>query len=184
MQITQQPEVNASMYEDVRTAVFADSVRKEEEAAAAAEEKRLEEEAAKAIADRIAALPGLLKDAAKKGDAGQIQELLKEGADVNSVDENGYSALYAATMYQKEQCVVALIQAGATIDCYNNNGVSPLMAAARDGYTAIVKELLAAGADVWQVDEFGRTADSVADEKGFPETSALVKEWAAAHPKA
>ena len=65
----------------------------------------------------------------------------------------------------------------------NNNGVTPLMAAARDGCTEIVKQLLAAGADYAQVDEFGRTADSVAEEKGFAETSAAVKEWASAHPK-
>lgn len=44
------------------------------------------------------------------------------------------------------------------------------MAAARDGYTALVKILMAAGADHWQVDEFGRTADSLAEEKGFAET--------------
>ena len=35
----------------------------------------------------------------------------------------------------------------------------------------------------FQVDEFGRTADSVAEEKGFAETSTVVKEWAVAHPK-
>ena len=64
-----------------------------------------------------------------------------------------------------------------------NNDVTPLMAAARDGYTEIVKLLLAAGADHFQVDEFGRTADSLADEKGFAETAAAVKEWAEAHPK-
>ena len=67
-----------------------------------------------------------------------------------------------------------------TVDKANNNGVTPLMAAARDGFTAIVKLLLAAGADVHQVDEFGRTADSVADEKGFPETRDAIKEFAEA----
>ena len=51
------------------------------------------------------------------------------------------------------------------------------------GYTAIVVQLLEAGADFAQVDEFGRTADSVADEKGFPETAAAVKEFAAANAK-
>jgi ankyrin repeat protein len=69
------------------------------------------------------------------------------------------------------------------VDKANNNGVTPLMAAARDGFTSIVLKLLAAGADFAQVDEFGRTADSVADEKGFPETCAAVKAWAEAHPK-
>mgnify|MGYP002863661192 CR=1 FL=1 len=65
------------------------------------------------------------------------------------------------------------------MDKPNNNDVTPLMAAARDGYTAIVVKLLEAGADVAQVDEFGRTADSLAEEKGFGETAAAVKEFAA-----
>eukprot|EP01045_Picozoa_sp_COSAG04_P036301 COSAG04_NODE_8773_length_932_cov_1.726291_2_plen_205_part_00 len=114
---------------------------------------------------------------------------------------------YCATMYNKEDAVAWCIEKGAEVDKQNNNGVTPLMAAARDGtmlllspehhahsithtgraagagYTAIVVQLLEAGADFAQVDEFGRTADSVADEKGFPETAAAVKEFAAAHAK-
>ena len=110
-------------------------------------------------------------------------------------------------MYNKEDAVAWCIEKGAEVDKQNNNGVTPLMAAARDGtmlllspehhahsithtgraagagYTAIVVQLLEAGADFAQVDEFGRTADSVADEKGFPETAAAVKEFAAANAK-
>ena len=86
-------------------------------------------------------------------------------------------------MYKKEEVVAACIQAGAVVDRPNNNGVTPLMAAARDGVTAIVVLLLENGADYTQVDEFGRTADSVAEEKGFGETAAAVKEFAKAHPK-
>lgn len=42
---------------------------------------------------------------------------------------------------------------------------------------------MTAGADHWQVDEFGRTADSLAEEKEHPDTAAAVKEWQEAHPK-
>eukprot|EP01048_Picozoa_sp_COSAG05_P024122 COSAG05_NODE_5529_length_1150_cov_3.374881_1_plen_303_part_00 len=103
-----------------------------------------------------------LKEASKIGDVGQIQALLADGAPVNAVDGQGYTPLYCATMYGQEQAVAALLAAGAEVDRENNNGVSPLMAAARDGVTAIVGALLAAGADVSQVDEFGRTAHSIA----------------------
>ena len=113
-----------------------------------------------------------------------MQEILDEGDDLHLwQDETGYTALYCATMYEQESAVALLLKAGSVVDQENNNGVTPLMAAARDGYTAIVKLLLAAGADYAQVDEFGRTADSVAEEKGFAETAEAVKEWAAAHPK-
>ena len=105
------------------------------------------------------------------------------GVPVDGVDEKGYTALYVATMYQRVDCVDHLLKAKAEVDKPNSNSVTPLMAAARDGYTAIVKLLLEAGADFAQVDEFGRTADSVAEEKGFAETAAAVKEWAAANPK-
>ena len=101
-----------------------------------------------------------------------------------------YTQFTRRRRYEQEALVELLIAEAGTdvapkdyVDKENNNGVTPLMAAARDGFTAIVLKLLAAGGDYAQVDEFGRTADSVADEKGFPETCAAVKEWAEAHPK-
>eukprot|EP01045_Picozoa_sp_COSAG04_P014692 COSAG04_NODE_1113_length_8218_cov_2.688262_4_plen_294_part_00 len=86
-------------------------------------------------------------------------------------------------MYNKEEVVAACIERGAAVDKPNNNDVTPIMAGARDGYTAIVQMLLESGADPFQVDEFGRTPDSVAQEKGFEETAKCVTDWVAAHPK-
>ena len=122
-----------------------------------------------------------LKEAAKAGNVADVETLLADGVHVDTVDEQGYTALYCATMYEKEEAVVALLAAGAEVDKENNNGVSPLMAAARDGFTTIVGRLLAAGADFSQVDEFGRTANSIAEEKGHPETAAVLKKWASSH---
>jgi|EP01044_Picomonas_judraskeda_P006734 hypothetical protein len=196
--ISKLPEICSTLQAKVSAAVFADSERREAEAAAAAEAKRVEEEALAAEEARVAALPLLLKEAAKKGpdawaadkeanpDGITMEQILADpkGEDLHLwQDENGYTALYAATMYEQEKAVTMLIQAGSEIDKANNNGVTPLMAAARDGFTNIVQLLLEAGADFAQVDEFGRTADSVAEEKGFAETAAAVKEWAAANPK-
>ncbi len=173
VQIFQQPEVELEIQNKVRVAVFADSVRKEKEMAEAAEKKRLEEEAAAAAAARVEAIPGLIKEAAKKGDVEGMKALFEEGephgVTVDVQDESGYTPLYTSTMYGKEDTVAECIKMGAQVDLENNNGVTPLMAAARDGYTAIVQMLLEAGADVYQVDEFDRTADSVAAEKGFEE---------------
>ena len=215
--IVQKPEINAQIEAQVAKAVFADAERKEREAAAAAEAARLQAEAEAAAEAARAALPGLLRQAAKDGhvedyadDDGNLQRgmqsILAEGIEIDGVDDQGYTALvrrqtgppgcghslrfsselaravqYCATMYNKENAVGWCIANGAAVDQENNNGVTPLMAAARDGYTAIVLQLLEAGADFAQVDEFGRTADSVAEEKGFPETAAAVKEFAAAH---
>ena len=51
---------------------------------------------------------------------------------------------------------------------------------ANEGDLKRVQAQIAAGADFDQVDEFGRTADSVADEKGFTKTRDAVKEFAEA----
>ena len=120
-----------------------------------------------------------LRDAAKAGDIDSLSELLAEGVAVDAVDDKGYTATYTATMYEHLDAVAVLLDAGAEVDKENHNGVSPLMAAARDGYTPIVIKLMQAGADFTQVDEFGRTAESLAEEKGHPETSSAVKEFAA-----
>lgn len=90
----------------------------------------------------------------------RVQELLEEGAPINDVDTNGWSALYTATVYGNEGAVKALLSwtsPRADVDKPNNNGVTALMAAARDGYTNVMVHLLNGGADVKQVDEFGRT---------------------------
>ena len=133
-----------------------------------------------------AAAPGdpraeAIKAAAKSGDAAAVKALLADGVVVDVQDESGYTPLYHATMYGKENVVALCIGQGATVDLENNNGVTPLMAAARDGVTTIVTMLLEAGADAYQVDEFGRTASSVAEEKGFEETSSFVKQWVESH---
>ena len=124
-----------------------------------------------------------IKAAAKAGDASAVKALLAEGVAVDVQDSSGYTPLYHATMYGKENVVKLCIASGATVDLENNNGVTPLMAAARDGVTVIVKMLLEAGADAYQVDEFGRTASSVAEEKGFDETSKFVTQWVESHAK-
>ena len=135
-----------------------------------------EEEAEDAAPDAEA-----IKAAAKAGDASAVAALLAEGVAVDVQDSSGYTPLYHATMYGKENVVKLCITSGAMVDLENNNGVTPLMAAARDGVTAIVAMLLEAGADAYQVDEFGRTASSVAEEKGCEETSKFVQDWASTH---
>ena len=85
-------------------AVFADAERKEREAATAAEAARLQAEAEAAAEAARAALPGLLRQAAKDGhvedyadDDGNpqrgMQSILAEGIEIDGVDDQGYTAL-------------------------------------------------------------------------------------------
>ena len=159
-QVSHAPAINASIQTDVASEIFADAERKERDAAAAVEALRLEEDFRVAEEERVAGLPLLLKEASKKGMAGwladveanptgvSMEEILVEGEDLHLwSDENGYTALYCATMYEQLDAVALLIGEGSVVDQENNNGVTPLMAAARDGFTAIVKLLLEAGAE-------------------------------------
>ena len=102
--IVQKPEVNAQIEAQVAKAVFADAERKEREAAAAAEAARLQAEAEAAAEAARAALPGLLRQAAKDGhvedyadDDGNpqrgMQSILAEGIEIDGVDDQGYTAL-------------------------------------------------------------------------------------------
>lgn len=69
VKMTPKPEISAKIAAKVKVAVFADSERKEKEAAEAAAAAAALEAEAEAERERIAALPGQLKEAAKKGGA-------------------------------------------------------------------------------------------------------------------
>ncbi len=160
LRILPRQQISVEMAEQVKTTVFEDILKREKDAEAEAEAQRLEEQALAAAAERKAALPDMLRAAAKAGEAAKVQELLQEGAGINDVDANGWTALYTATVYGKAEAVKTLLSwtdPPAEVDKANNNAVTALMAAARDGYTQVVVQLLDRGADVKQVDEFGRT---------------------------
>ena len=191
LSVTQLDELNNQIETDVSSGVFASAEKKEREIAEAAEALRLEQEAVLAAEARIASLPLMLHAACKKGDKGWMDDkdanpegisiagIMAEGTDLHLwTDGTGYTALYLSVMYEQEPLVDMLIAAGADVpppdyvDKENNNGVTALMAAARDGFTSIVLKLLAAGADYAQVDEFGRTADSVVSPRRSLPTTA------------
>ena len=193
--ISQLTDLNESLESKVSTAVFAEGVRREAEAAAAAEAQRLLDEAAAAVEARIAGLPLMLHAACKKGNKGwmddkdanpegiSIEGIMAEGTDLHLwTDGTGYTALYLSVMYEQQTLVDMLIAAGSDVppaeyvDLENNNGVTALMAAARDGFTSIVLKLLAAGADYAQVDEFGRTADSVVRTRRNPLQNSICRD--------
>jgi hypothetical protein len=88
-----------------------------------------------------------------------VTALLKAGADVNSRDEYGGTALARAS-YRDNQDLVKLLlaQPGIKLDQTNVDGETALMMAAENGHAEIVDMLLKAGADVRIADEAGATA--------------------------
>jgi ankyrin repeat protein len=88
---------------------------------------------------------GLL-EAAKKGDARKLRELLSQGADVNATDQTGGTALLRVASQPDVEFIKLLLSAGADANKADDIGRTPLMRALLDGSAEGVKVLLERGA--------------------------------------
>jgi len=98
---------------------------------------------------------------AARGDAARVQALLEDGADVNSRDPSGRTAVTAAVYGGHVAAVRALVEAGADVDLLgrtNRFGGTALIPAADRGHVDTVRELLRTEIDVDHVNDLGWTA--------------------------
>ena len=86
------------------------------------------------------------------------QELLGAGADVDTRDWDGWTALMLAARNGHTEIARTLIEAGADVDTQDRNGQTAMMLAAWYGHTEIARALIEAGADVDTRDRDGWTA--------------------------
>ena len=93
-----------------------------------------------------AAEPDLIA-AVRAGDADGARSLIAAGADVNTPQGDGATALHWAAHRNDLDAADLLIAAGADVDAANALGATPLWLAATNGSPAVVERLLAAGAD-------------------------------------
>ena len=90
-----------------------------------------------------------LFESAKYGECKQLVDLIKAGADVNSVNPvDGRSALMTAVYKGNNNCVKLLIELGTDVNQMNEHSRPALILAAEKGNLNCMKELIAAGADV------------------------------------
>lgn len=101
-----------------------------------------------------------LHSAARKSHEVVVEALIAAGADVNAVDDLGWSPMMEAVKVQNLQVVRTLIQAGARADAATNSGSTPLShackfcrsASAPERAMEIVHALLDAGASpFWKI---------------------------------
>ncbi|MDD8014239.1 MAG: ankyrin repeat domain-containing protein [Acidobacteriota bacterium] len=85
--------------------------------------------------------------AAWSDDSGEIQRLLKAGAEINAKDGFGFTALMRASERGNAELVKALLQAGADIKVKRENGWTALQDACSANQLEALKVLLDAGAD-------------------------------------
>jgi ankyrin repeat protein len=96
---------------------------------------------------RAASNMTVVADAAKADDLSEVRKLVKERADVNTVANDGSTALLWAAYHSDVEMTKALLAAGAAVDVANHYGVTPLLQASRNGDVDVMKVLLDGGAD-------------------------------------
>ena len=98
-----------------------------------------------------------LADAAKHADWATVRLLLRQGAEVNTPQGDGSTALHWASYWDNPKIADLLIRAGTEVNATNDLGVTPLWAACENGSSAMAEMLLEAGADPNMALPFGET---------------------------
>lgn len=83
---------------------------------------------------------------AARGDLPGVQDALARGAQVDSRNPAGATALLLASASGSLPVIQTLVAAGADVNAADNNGRTPLSAATAGGYAEIARTLRAAGA--------------------------------------
>ncbi len=86
--------------------------------------------------------------AAREGRLSVVEQLIGKGIPVNTVTEEGRTALSEAAREGREAVVDYLLTHGAEVNKGDGKGRTPLHAASAEGRTKVVQRLLAAGANV------------------------------------
>lgn len=86
----------------------------------------------------------LLADVAASG-ADQVPKLIKAGADLNAIDEEGCTPLMAEADVGNTEMVKICLDAGADASLRDSSGLNTLMLAAASGHTQTVKLLIGHG---------------------------------------
>src|SRR5438094_2240136 len=108
---------------------------------------------------RAAAPAASVVDAAMQGNRDAVRTLLKQGADVNTAQGDGMTALHWAAQKGDVELAKTLLYAGANVKAATRvGGYTPMLIAARNGNAAMIQTLAEAGADPNSATMNGATA--------------------------
>jgi ankyrin repeat protein len=113
--------------------------------------------------------------AAYKGDYEIAQKILQKGANPDSTNNEGTTALTVACNFGDIKFASLLLQHGADINKQDNEGMSCLMYATLRNHEDFVTMLLQAGANPELVNDEGFTAQQLAAGKKEPQTSPTIQ---------
>ncbi|XP_037936735.1 protein phosphatase 1 regulatory subunit 12A isoform X2 [Teleopsis dalmanni] len=96
------------------------------------------------------------------GDKEEVLKLLEHGADINTANVDGLTALHQACIDDNLEMVEFLVEHGADINRQDNEGWTPLHATASCGFVSIARYLVEHGAEVAAVNSDGDLAVDLA----------------------
>jgi quinoprotein dehydrogenase-associated probable ABC transporter substrate-binding protein len=102
-------------------------------------------------------------------DKGRVTFLLGKGADVNKLDDQGYTPLHTAVRNRNSDIAALLLEHGADPNLPDSDGATPLVHAINRNHVPSVKLLVEKGADIGKVDREGYTPleFAIGDDKLF-----------------
>ena len=119
-------------------------------------------------------------EAVMAGDKDAVRALLKDGADVNSAQGDGMTALHWAAMKGEAEIAEMLLYAGANPKATTRlGGYTPLLLAAKNGNPAMIRVLVKGGADVKGTTSTGVTPLMLAAQSGIADAVKVLIEHGA-----
>ncbi|CAG0919150.1 unnamed protein product [Notodromas monacha] len=101
--------------------------------------------------------------ACSAGDKEEVKRMLEHGADINTANVDGLTALHQACIDDNLDMVEFLVEHGADINCGDNEGWTPLHATASCGFLSIASYLIEKGANVAAVNNDGELPLDIAE---------------------